>query len=644
MYVNGDAQASARGRHVFIVVEAGQASKGFDWTAIRQNIAATGGYLSLALIDGVRSNWIVRPVPTADQIPTQVSTVGAGTASPGVAAAIIDQLMEAQGLVPAIQTTEVRLYGAALAETELNDALSGEKTVQLRVFDKSALRAARSTYKPPAAAAQKPATKGTSKATNTQTAGKRTAASTNLPPAYYLRQQARSASPSAGQATTNTPKPVRQTASRPSPATPTTAPVAATPATVAASSPAAGTPQTTKAPSPREGFVARFKPMRRLFAGVLAAITVILGVFPGYVWTNIWGYSYPRDAALIADVVSYAQSRAFGVALLFGALIALAGTRARWLTMLGFGYGLLSGVVPGVIPDVLVWPAPPVVVGVLANTASFWGMWMAYAPVLYIALGVVLISSVAKILPETPQSVVAARARNRASTRDWLGKRSPVDKFAISLLLWAAFTAVVPWLVGRFVLQDNILFRTGSGVFDTDAREFWPYALPLYVGGMAALLTLAGLALVLQPWSGRKGAGIAGLFLVAAGLASGNFGTTLWASAEEGTATRLVSTAFPFDDQFLTCGHAEAVLTDDSGESWLYQVWTARIKGSDVGSRDCNRIQVYKGWQHVDTKDLPEGQVVTDGPEFVSGTTVADAVFQYVQSDGQTIQLSANGQ
>ncbi|WP_157044153.1 hypothetical protein [Nostocoides australiense] len=641
--MNGDAQASTRGRHVFIVVESGQASKGLDWTAIRQNIAATGGYLSLALIDGSRSNWIVRPVPTADQIPAQVSTVGAGTASPGVAAAIIDQLMEAQGLVPAIQTTEVRLYGAALAETELNDALSGEKTVQLRVFDKSALRTARSTYKPPAAAAQKPATGRAGRASSTQTAGKSAAASTSLPPAYYLRQQARKAPPSVGQATPQAPNPVRQ-AARPSPVPPTTAPIVTTPATVAASTPTAGIPQSTTAPSSREGFVARFKPMRRLFAGILAAMTVLLGVFPGYVWTNIWGYSYPRDAALIADVVSYAQSRAFGVALLFGALIALVGTRARWLTMLGFGYGLLSGVMPGVIPDFLVWPAPPIIAGVLMNTASFWGMWMAYAPVLYIGLGVAVISTVAKVLPETPQSVVAARARNRVSTRDWLGKRSLVDKFAISLLLWSAFTAVVPWLVGRFVLQDNILFSAGSGVFDTDAREFWAYALPLYVGGMAALFVLAGLAMVLQPWSGRKGAGIAGLFLVAAGLVAGHFGTTLWTSAEEGTAARLMSTAFPFDDQFLTCGHAEAVLTDDSGESWLYQVWTARIKGSDVGSRDCNRIQVYKGWQHMDTKDLPEGQVVTDGPDFVSGTTVADAVFQYVQSDGQTIQLPVNGQ
>ena len=294
MYVNGDAQASARGRHVFIVVESGQASKGLDWTAIRQNIAATGGYLSLALIDGVRSNWIVRPVPTADQIPAQVSTVGAGTASPGVAAAIIDQLMEAQGLVPAIQTTEVRLYGAALAETELNDALSGEKTVQLRVFDKSALRTARSTYKPPAAAAQKPATGRAGRASSTQTAGKSAAASTSLPPAYYLRQQARKAPPSAGQATPQAPNPVHQ-AARPSPVPPTTAPIVTTPATVAASTPTTGTPQSTTVPISREGFIARFKPMRRLLAGVLAAMTVLLGVFPGYVWTNIWGYTYPRD-------------------------------------------------------------------------------------------------------------------------------------------------------------------------------------------------------------------------------------------------------------------------------------------------------------------------------------------------------------
>lgn len=636
--MNEGAPALARRRHVFLVVEAGQTSKELDWAAIRHDIAATGGYLSLALIDGARSNWIVRPAPTADQIPAQVSTEGAGTASPGVAAAIIDQLMEAQSLVPAIQSTEVRLYGSALAETELNDALSGEKTIRLRVFDKSALRAARSTYKPLPAAPPKPAAGRASTASSTQTSGKSAATSTNLKPAYYAQQQIKKATSSAGQAATQTPNQVRQTASRSSPGPP--AQVVATPATAAVP----GASQSTKAPNPRERFGARIKPMRRLFAGVLAAMTVILGVFPGYVWTNIWGYSYPRDAALIRDVVSYAQSRAFGAALLFGALISLVGTRARWLTMLGFGYGLLSGVIPGAIPDFLVWPEPPVLTGILVNTVSFWGIWMAYAPVFYIGLGFALISTVDKVLPETPQSVVASRARNRAFLRDWLGKRSPVDKFAISLLLWSAFTAVVPWLVGRFVLQDNILFSTGSGVFDTDAREFWPYVLPLYVGGMAALFILAGLAMVFQPWSGRKGPGIAGLFLVAAGLVSGNFGATLWTSAEEGSATRLTSTAFPFDEQFLTCGHAEAVLTDDSGKSWLYQAWTARIKGSDLGPLDCNRIRVYKGWQHVDTKDLPEGQVITDGPDFVRGTTAADAVLQYVQSDGQTIQLSVNGQ
>lgn len=632
------------GRHVFIVVEAGPAAAGLDWAAVRREVLAAGDCLSFALTDQANSHWIVRAGRTSQQIPEQVSTSAAGIAARGIATAVIGQILEAPRFVPMIQETEVRLYGTALAETQLNDALSGEKTVQLRVFDKSTLRAARSTYKAPTSAPPKPATPRTGTASSAQTAGKSATASTKLPPAYYLRQQAKKATLPAGQATTQTPNSAHQTASRPSPAPPTPAPIVAKPGPVAAPSPPVGIPPSANVPSPGEGFGARFKPMRRLVAGVLTAVTVILGVFPGYVWTNIWGYSYPRDAALIADVVSNAQSRAFGVALLLGTLIALVGTRARWLTMLGFGYGVLAGVVPGAIPDFLVWPAPPAISGVLVNAASFWGMWMAYAPVLYIGLTIALISAIAKILPETPQSVVAARARNRASTRDWLGKRSPVDKFAISLLLWLAFTAVVPWLVGRFFLQDNILFNTDPGVFDTDAREFWPYALPLYVGGMAALFILAGLAMVLQPWTGRRGPGFAGLFLAAAALVAGNFGATLWTSAEEGTATRLTSTAFPFDDQFLTCGHAEAVLTDDSGTPWLYKVWTARIKGSDVGSRDCNRIQVYKGWHHVDTNDLPEGQVVTDGPDFVSGTTSADALFQYVQSDGQTIPLSVSGQ
>ncbi len=618
--MGGEDRDAAGGRHVFVVLEAGPSSKGLDWDAIRQNVTAAGGYLSLALIDGARSNWIVRPAPTADQIPQSVSTSSAGVAAPGIAASLIDQVMEAQGLVPAIRTTEVRLYGGELAEGELYDALSGEATIRLRVFDKNRLRDGRSVPKPPAPRPQAGTTGSPARPGGT----------------------GRTPNPTGTGSTSKRP-PAKQNPGTPSGRTPRTTPTASvstpTGVTGAVRSPA-GT-STSPAPSvPRESFAKRYKPVRRIFAGLLAATAVGIGVFPGFVAANIWGYRYPDQADLITQVIASAQSRAFGVALLIGALVAIVGTRARWLPWAGFAYGIVTGVLPAAIPGFLLWQAPHPLATVLTNTAGFWGMWTAYASLLYIGAGIALCVAVSRVLPATPDAVIMARARNRARVREWLGRRSPVDKVAIALVLWLGLTAIVPWLIGRFILQDNILFETGPGVFEPSAREFWPYAIPLYLGGLAIVLVLAGLAMVFQPWKGRNGLGLTGIVLVGAGVAAGMFGTTLWAAAEEGTATRLTSTAFPFADEFLTCGHAEASLTDASGETWLYQVWTARIKNSEVGTSDCNRIQIYKGWQHVGTVDLPEGQVVIDGPAFVSGATTADAVFQYVQTDGQTIPLT----
>lgn len=624
--MGGEERDAAGGRHVFVALEAGSSSKGLDWDAIRQNVAATGGYLSLALIDGAKSNWIVRPVPTAAQIPAQVSTASAGTAAPGIAAMLVDQVMEAQGLVPAIRTTEVRLYGGDLAEGELYDALRGEATIRLRVFDKNRLRDGRAVAKRPAPRPQ---------------------AGTTGSPAGAGRTPNRTGASSAPKrpATKPNPGPPSGTSPRVTPtvSVPKVRVSTTTGATGAVRSPV-GAPTSSPPAVPRESFGKRYKPVRRIFGGLLAAAVVGMGVFPGFVGANIWGYSYPGEAALITEVISSAQSRAFGVALLIGALVATVGTRARWLPFAGFAYGIVAGVLPAAIPGFLVWQAPPPLVTVLTNTAGFWGMWTAYAALLYIGAGIALCVAVSRILPATPDAVIKTRARNRAAVREWIGRRSPVDKVVIALVLWLGLTALVPWLIGRFILQDNILFETGSGVFDPSAREFWPYAIPLYLGGLAIVLVLAGLAMVFQPWKGRNGLGLTGIVVVGAAVAAGMFGATLWVSVEEATATRLTSTAFPFADQFLTCGHAEAPLMDAAGETWLYQVWTARIKNSDVGSSDCNRINVYKGWQRIASVDLPEGQVVIDGPVFVSGTTTADAVFQYVQTDGQTIPMTVGDQ
>ncbi|GAB2736832.1 hypothetical protein GCM10027090_05250 [Sinomonas soli] len=362
-------------------------------------------------------------------------------------------------------------------------------------------------------------------------------------------------------------------------------------------------------------------------------------MFPGWVWGHIWGYSYPRDATLIADTLSWAQARAFGPSLLLGALVALVGTRVRRLALLAFGYGALSGVLPGIIPEFLVWAPPQPLYSFMNNTDGFWGEWTAWAPLIYIGIGLWLCNAASKALPKTPQHVLDARKRFRRSSKDFLGRRSPIDKAVLAWLVGLALTGVGPWLIGRFVLQDNIMYTTSSGVFNRSARGFWPYVPTLYLGGLAALLLLGGIAMALQPWVGRIGPGFVGLVLVGASFAVGSLGTSLWQAQENATVQQLMETPFPFDNSYYTCGHAEASLKDASGKSWLYQVWSARIAGSQVAADACNRVVIYQGWQQLKTYDLPSGQTITAAPEFVSGQTSANAIFQYGKSDGTKAQV-----
>lgn len=581
------------GHHVFVAVEAGRSSSLLNWAGIRKEVSSGGGYLSLALLDGKKSNWVVRPTPSSDQIPLQVSTSTAGTAAPGIATAVVDQIMEAQGLVPGIKATEVRLYGGPLAESELNDALKGDGTIRLRVFDKGSLRGARSgrTSTFPSVAVAQPARVPASKPTVTGTG-------------------AGSPRPRAGTSTVGaktSPAPVL-----PSPATPRAL---------------------------NGSFGSRYRPGRRVIAAVLTAAAVLLGVFPGWVWAHIWSYSYPSNAGVIADVISSVQSHAFGPSLVFGVLVALVGTRMRRLPLLGFGCGALVGVLPTIIPEFLVWTPPAPLYSFFVNTNGFWGEWTAWAPLIYIGIGLWLCNGASKTLPKTPQHVIDARKRLRQSSKDFLGRRSPIDKAVLAWLIGLALTGVGPWLLGRFVLQDNIMYTPSSDVINKNAREFWPYVPTLYLGGLAALLLVGGIAMVLQPWVGRIGSGLVGLALVAASLPVASFGTSLWQAQEDATAQRIMVTPFPFEDSFYTCGHAEASLLDASGRSWLYQVWSARIAASQVASDACNRVVIYQGWQRLRADDLPSGQTITAPPEFVSGQTSANAVFQYGTSDGSKAQV-----
>ncbi|CAN7327778.1 hypothetical protein [Arthrobacter sp. LjRoot14] len=59
----------------------------------------------------------------------------------GSGAAVIDKLFEAQALVPAIEETEIRLYGGEFLEAELAKAVKAEATIRLMVSERGVFRA-----------------------------------------------------------------------------------------------------------------------------------------------------------------------------------------------------------------------------------------------------------------------------------------------------------------------------------------------------------------------------------------------------------------------------------------------------------------------------------------------------------------------
>lgn len=171
----------------------------------------------------------------------------------------------------------------------------------------------------------------------------------------------------------------------------------------------------------------------------------------------------------------------------------------------------------------------------------------------------------------------------------------------------AALTILIPWLLGHFLLRGR-LFNFSPLVFDAEVRAVWPYFWSELRGGWAMLALVAGAALALRPWQGRRTAAIAGVAMVVASLWLGSAARAGFDAAETDAVAKLRTTQFPYDDRYLECGNGLELTLRAAKNAPIEAVWQLRL-GSVKGytGRGCNRVHVYRGWTLVDTLDLPPG-------------------------------------
>ena len=134
--------------HIMVVVEPLHAF-GLDWPRTRREAGERGAIVSLLEASDSGARWLVPAGPASTAASQVAIAAGSRSAIIGIGGAVVDKIFEAEALVPEIQVSEVRLYVGARLETELNDVLKAETTIQLRVFDSGAFRAAQSIAIPP---------------------------------------------------------------------------------------------------------------------------------------------------------------------------------------------------------------------------------------------------------------------------------------------------------------------------------------------------------------------------------------------------------------------------------------------------------------------------------------------------------------
>ncbi|MGY4856854.1 hypothetical protein [Cryobacterium sp. AP23] len=373
-----------------------------------------------------------------------------------------------------------------------------------------------------------------------------------------------------------------------------------------------------------------YRPVHRFFSGLFTATGLLIAVFLAYVASQV--VAQATNNSIIESTLATAQSvqrSYFGTAALFGALTAVAGARAHWLPALGLLIGALTAI-PAVPIPMLPLPVPAALDGVLTNLQS-GGVTVAF---LAIPTVVVLTTAATKLLPPTPPAIERQRQIRRARVRQFLGRRTRLDARIITTTLAAVITVIPSGLVGYFVLRDNVFFRTGSAVFDTDGRELGAYAPSLFFGGAFTIVGLAAIILICQKWTGRIIVGaLSSLALLLVCVVGMPWAIDMWNTEEERTGVLLRTTEYPFDDNFYSCGVSSAMVADDAGVESLWQVHTARSEGSGIDG--CNRLVIYRGWEQLGYVDAPAGQVINGPPESNGLPTVSGgAGFWAPTSDG----------
>lgn len=190
------------------------------------------------------------------------------------------------------------------------------------------------------------------------------------------------------------------------------------------------------------------------------------------------------------------------------------------------------------------------------------------------------------------------------------------DLVVVGRAIGLCATVLAPWLIGRYALRDHLFRPTGAKVFDTGARDAGKYFLTDWSAGCVVIVLLAAIFLLIRSWRGRVVS-----VITASAMIAGSWlwlvpqSKQLWQQEEAVTASRLRSTAFPFGDQFMTCGSAEKGFGHskvDSGDpKVLYTLFSAQSKDSPVSG--CNKVVLYEGWRKVRSITFKGKQQINSG-------------------------------
>ncbi|KJF24927.1 hypothetical protein C7T36_13885 [Rhodococcus sp. AD45-ID] len=232
-------------------------------------------------------------------------------------------------------------------------------------------------------------------------------------------------------------------------------------------------------------------------------------------------------------------------------------------------------------------------------------------------------------IQQTADRLQAEAAAEQARRTSAAQRSRRIDGTAVRLGALAAMSIVIPWAIGHFVLRGRI-FSEDPGVFEPEIRALLPYFWAELVAGWSVIALIVGAVLVCRPWTARVAFGSVGVVLLIGGIWALNTGKSLFAGAEEDSIAKLSSTAFPFTQRYLECGHAlELTVRAPEGTTVPDQLWQMYL-GSDKGytGEGCNRVSVYKGWIYMGYLSL------TDGDEFDDSS---DARWTYVGANDEVL-------